>query len=325
MPAPWPLRFGAFFAPFHPVGQSPTLALEYDLERAVELDRLGYDEAWFGEHHSGGYELIGCPEIFIAAAAERTQAHQARHRRRVAAVPPPVAGGRPAGAARPPDAGPDDLRRGPGRAADRRLHHGHRPGRAAPHDGGVARGDPRPVPQRGAGHPRDRLVHDARGAPADPALHLPALRGRGRGDGVAVGAAAGRTATASSLLSLSMSVAEGFAAIGRRWDVVDEKAAASRATAARPADLAGARHDAPRRDPDQAIEDCTHGLQDFANYFGGGAGFVPLAPTVDGASHRTASSSRPTPRPATSSSARPTTRSPTSRTCSSSRAGSARS
>src|SRR5918993_1292303 len=73
MPAPWPLRFGAFFAPFHPVGQNPTLALEYDLDRAVALDRLGYDEAWFGEHHSGGYELIGSPEIVIAAAAERTK------------------------------------------------------------------------------------------------------------------------------------------------------------------------------------------------------------------------------------------------------------
>src|SRR5580693_6097564 len=66
MPAPWPLRFGAFYAPFHPVGQSPTLAIEYDLERVVELDRLG-------EHHSGGYEIIGCPEIFIAVAAERTK------------------------------------------------------------------------------------------------------------------------------------------------------------------------------------------------------------------------------------------------------------
>src|SRR4029453_4836317 len=39
----------------------------------VELDRLGFDEVWFGEHHSGGYELIGSPEIFIAAAAERTK------------------------------------------------------------------------------------------------------------------------------------------------------------------------------------------------------------------------------------------------------------
>src|SRR5690606_37346536 len=68
-----PLRFGAFFAPFHPVGQNPTLALEYDLQRAEALDRLGYDEVWFGEHHSGGYELIGSPEIVIAAAAQRTQ------------------------------------------------------------------------------------------------------------------------------------------------------------------------------------------------------------------------------------------------------------
>ncbi len=62
-----------FITPFHPVGQSPTVALEYDLERTVALDRLGFDEAWFGEHHSGGYELIACPEVFIAAAAERTK------------------------------------------------------------------------------------------------------------------------------------------------------------------------------------------------------------------------------------------------------------
>src|ERR671933_1231420 len=68
-----PLNFGVFITPFHPVGQSPTVALEYDLDRTVALDKLGYDEAWFGEHHSGGYELIACPEVFIAAAAERTK------------------------------------------------------------------------------------------------------------------------------------------------------------------------------------------------------------------------------------------------------------
>ena len=68
-----PLRFGVFITPFHPIGQSPTVALEYDMERMVALDRLGFDEAWFGEHHSGGYELIACPEVFIAAAAERTK------------------------------------------------------------------------------------------------------------------------------------------------------------------------------------------------------------------------------------------------------------
>ena len=37
------------------------------------LDRLGIDEAWIGEHHSAGSEIIASPEIFIAAAAERTR------------------------------------------------------------------------------------------------------------------------------------------------------------------------------------------------------------------------------------------------------------
>ena len=68
-----PMRFGLFMAPFHPTGQNPTLALERDLELIEHLDRLGFDEAWIGEHHSGGYEIIASPEVFIAAAAERTK------------------------------------------------------------------------------------------------------------------------------------------------------------------------------------------------------------------------------------------------------------
>jgi limonene 1,2-monooxygenase len=69
----WPLRFGIFLAPFHPVGQNPTLALERDLDLLEHLDGLGYDEAWIGEHHSAGYEIIASPEVFIAAAAQRTK------------------------------------------------------------------------------------------------------------------------------------------------------------------------------------------------------------------------------------------------------------
>ena len=69
----WPLKFGIFLAPFHPVGQNPTLALERDLDLIVHLDSLGFDEAWFGEHHSAGYEIIASPEVFIAAAAQRTK------------------------------------------------------------------------------------------------------------------------------------------------------------------------------------------------------------------------------------------------------------
>jgi limonene 1,2-monooxygenase len=60
-------------APFHPAGENPTLALERDLDLIVHLDRLGWDEAWIGEHHSAGTEIIASPEIFIAVAAERTR------------------------------------------------------------------------------------------------------------------------------------------------------------------------------------------------------------------------------------------------------------
>lgn len=67
------MRFGIFLAPFHPVGQDPTLALHRDLELVQWLDHLGYDEAWIGEHHSAGYEIIASPEVFIATAAERTR------------------------------------------------------------------------------------------------------------------------------------------------------------------------------------------------------------------------------------------------------------
>ena len=66
------LKFGIFLAPFHPVGQNPTLALERDLQLIEHLDALGFDEAWIGEHHSAGFEIIASPEVFIAAAAART-------------------------------------------------------------------------------------------------------------------------------------------------------------------------------------------------------------------------------------------------------------
>jgi limonene 1,2-monooxygenase len=67
------LRFGAFIAPFHPLRENPTLALERDLELVQHMDRLGFEEAWIGEHHSAGYELIASPELFIATVAERTR------------------------------------------------------------------------------------------------------------------------------------------------------------------------------------------------------------------------------------------------------------
>ncbi len=68
-----PTRFGAFIAPYHDPAGNPTLQLRRDLELAVLLDELGFDEVWFGEHHSGAYEMSASPEVMIAAAGERTR------------------------------------------------------------------------------------------------------------------------------------------------------------------------------------------------------------------------------------------------------------
>ena len=67
------LRFGAFIPPHTPPDENPILALEHDMDLVEWLDKLNYDEAWIGEHHSGGWEIVASPELFIAAAAQRTR------------------------------------------------------------------------------------------------------------------------------------------------------------------------------------------------------------------------------------------------------------
>ena len=278
-----PLNFGVFITPFHPTGQSPTAALEYDMERVVALDRLGFDEAWFGEHHSGGYELIACPEVFIAAAAERTK--HIRLGTGVVSLPyhhPLMVADRWVLL--------DHLTRG-------RVMFGTGPG-ALPSDAYMMGIDP--VEQR-------RMMHESleailalfRAAPderinrhsdwftlRDAQLHIrpytwpyPEIS-----TAAMISPSGPRLAGAlgTSLLSLSMSVPGGYAALENTWDVVCEQA--GKAGRDEP-DRAGWRvlgilHLADSRD--QAIDDCTYGLQDFAKYFGA-AGFVPLANLVEGA------------------------------------------
>src|SRR6516164_556858 len=67
------LNFGAFLAPHHPVGEHPLLQFRRDLDLVEQLARLGYDEFWCGEHHSSGWAMIGSPEMFLAAAGERSK------------------------------------------------------------------------------------------------------------------------------------------------------------------------------------------------------------------------------------------------------------
>src|SRR5258707_2169090 len=68
------LKFGAFLAPHHPVGEHPLLQFRRDLDLVEQLDRLGYDEFWCGEHHSSGWEMIGSPQMVLAAAGEAAHA-----------------------------------------------------------------------------------------------------------------------------------------------------------------------------------------------------------------------------------------------------------
>ncbi|MDX1690390.1 MAG: LLM class flavin-dependent oxidoreductase [Acidimicrobiia bacterium] len=68
-----PLRFGLFMQPVHDPDEHPTLALERDLELLEHVDRLGFDEAWIGEHHSTGWETIASPAVFVAVASQRTR------------------------------------------------------------------------------------------------------------------------------------------------------------------------------------------------------------------------------------------------------------
>ena len=67
------MKFGAFLAPYHPLDADPALQLRRDIDLMTHLDHLGFEEAWMGEHHSTGAEIVPAPDVFIAAAAERTE------------------------------------------------------------------------------------------------------------------------------------------------------------------------------------------------------------------------------------------------------------
>lgn len=67
------LRFGIFMPGVHGLDENPYFGVEQDFQVIEHIDKIGFDEAWVGEHHSAGFEVIDIPELFIAAAAERTK------------------------------------------------------------------------------------------------------------------------------------------------------------------------------------------------------------------------------------------------------------
>jgi limonene 1,2-monooxygenase len=269
------IKFGIFLAPFHPVGQNPTLALERDLQLIEHLDALGFDEAWFGEHHSAGFEIIASPEVFIAAAAQRT-----RHIRLgtgVSSLPyhhPFMLADRLVLL--------DHLTRG-------RLMIGVGPG-ALPSDAFMMGIDParqRDMMEESLEAILLLLAGDAPVTYETDWFTLVKARLQMRPyqrpyPEVAVAAqispagprAAGRFGC--SLLSIGATSAGGFDILGAHWDVMEERAAEFGTTADRSKwRLVGPMHIADTRE--QAIEDVGFGLGEWVDYFQRVAA-LPLAP-----------------------------------------------
>ncbi len=67
------MQVGYFTMPLHPPGSDPAVTMEADLVQMESLDRLGYREAWIGEHFTTVWENIPAPDQFIAAALSRTK------------------------------------------------------------------------------------------------------------------------------------------------------------------------------------------------------------------------------------------------------------
>jgi alkanesulfonate monooxygenase SsuD/methylene tetrahydromethanopterin reductase-like flavin-dependent oxidoreductase (luciferase family) len=67
------MRCGYFTMPLHPPGSDPSRTMADDLDQLVTLERLGFEEAWIGEHFTSVWENIPCPDLFIAQALAATR------------------------------------------------------------------------------------------------------------------------------------------------------------------------------------------------------------------------------------------------------------
>jgi alkanesulfonate monooxygenase SsuD/methylene tetrahydromethanopterin reductase-like flavin-dependent oxidoreductase (luciferase family) len=67
------VHLGLFTMPFHHPSRDYTTILEEDREAIVLADRLGFTEAFVGEHFSSWSERITSPLIFLASLVDRTR------------------------------------------------------------------------------------------------------------------------------------------------------------------------------------------------------------------------------------------------------------
>lgn len=67
------MELGYLTFPMHPPGSLHHETIQHDLDQIVTLDKLGFQEAWIGEHFTASWENIPSPDLFIAAALGLTE------------------------------------------------------------------------------------------------------------------------------------------------------------------------------------------------------------------------------------------------------------
>ena len=60
------MKLGMFMMPLHPPERDRTSCFEEDVELIKMCDRLGYEEAWIGQHHTLEWEPIPSNDVFIS-------------------------------------------------------------------------------------------------------------------------------------------------------------------------------------------------------------------------------------------------------------------
>ena len=67
------MELGIFFMPSHPPERGLKAGQDWDLEVIRTADRLGYSEAWIGEHFTAPWEPNPAPDLLIAQALMQTK------------------------------------------------------------------------------------------------------------------------------------------------------------------------------------------------------------------------------------------------------------
>ncbi len=67
------MKLGFFTMPLHPLGSKQHETMADDLEQIKFLDKIGFHEAWVGEHFTAEWENIPAPDIFLAHALAHTK------------------------------------------------------------------------------------------------------------------------------------------------------------------------------------------------------------------------------------------------------------